>query len=329
MGDSRRFFWKMVNVPAVTRVRILKGIMQLPTPRFWYRSLLTNHLTSRGKSDIPSSCMPLPGWHQAGGSCSATNRWSVCEGRVLHHPAQAQKSISACRPHKSSLMMDPMQLEVLTCLNNVCLLWKKNRVVNWVLAEGQKCLLCSGQAHEEWHKPHRSSSISDIVRKGIVRNLAPARAVCGDSCWTSGCNLTSGSSKALNLIPCVFTLSISWPPTLFWSLLSHSTYPQLVHDCVCRSLPTLVPCVFQWLPESWLSPFLGDFLAYKASLSPFCYCNQPWNKLTEMKALFFFLALEVSVYDQLDLLTVNSWPGCKKRKEEGLRSLLYNQNTSH
>lgn len=206
--------------------------MQLLTPRFWYRSLLTNHLTSRGKSDIRSSCMPLSGWHQAGGSCSATNRWSVCGGRVLHHPAQAQKSISACRPPKPSLMMDPMPLEVLTCLDNVCLLWKKNRVVNWVFAEGQKRLLRSGQAHEEWHKPHRSSSISDTVRKGIVRNLAQARAGCGDSCWASCCNLVSGSSKVRNLIPCVFTLSTSWPSTLFWSLLSHSTNPLLVHDCL-------------------------------------------------------------------------------------------------
>lgn len=90
-----------INVPAVVGVRILKSIMQLLTPRFWDGFLLTNHFTSRGKSDSPTSCMQLPGWHQAGGNCSDNRQWSVCEGRVLHHPAEAQKSISACRPHKS------------------------------------------------------------------------------------------------------------------------------------------------------------------------------------------------------------------------------------
>lgn len=109
-------------------------------------------------------------------------------------------------------------------------------------------------------------------------------------------------------------------PILSWSM------------TVCRSLSTQVPCVFQWLPESWLWPFLGDFLAFKASMSPFCYCNQPWNKLTEMKALFFsrrFGGFSLWSVGSIACELLISWPGCKKRKEEGLRSLLYNQNTSH
>lgn len=225
--------------------------------------------------------------------------------------------------------MDPMPLEVLTCLDNVCLLWKKNRVVNWVFAEGQKRLLRSGQAHEEWHKPHWSSSISDTVRKGIVRNLAQARAGCGDSCWASCCNLVSGSSKVRNHVcsHCLhpghalsFEACFLIVPILSWSM------------TVCRSLFTQVPWVFQWLPESWLWPFLGDFLAFKASMSPFCYCNQPWNKLTEMKALLFscrFGGFSLWSVGSIACELLISWPGCKKRKEEGLRSLLYNQNTSH
>lgn len=75
MGDSCRFpLENGTNVPAVARVRILKGIMQLLTPHFRVCFPLTNHFTSRGKSDIPISCMPLPGWHQAGDNCSDTRR---------------------------------------------------------------------------------------------------------------------------------------------------------------------------------------------------------------------------------------------------------------
>lgn len=247
MGDSRRFFWKMVSMSllwlALGSSKALCNFWPHASDTIPYWPIISHQGVN--STCWAAACHCLAGIKQVVAALPLTGE--VSEGRVLHHPAQAQKSISACRPHKPSLMMDPMPLEVLTCLDNVCLLWKKNRVVNWVFAEGQKCLLRSGQAHEEWHKPHPSGSISDIVRKGIVSNLAQARAVCGDSCWTSCCNLVSGSSKVLNLIPCVFTLSTPCTPTLFWSLLSHSTNPQLVHDCVCRSLPSQVPCVSQWI----------------------------------------------------------------------------------
>jgi hypothetical protein len=152
-------------------------IMQLLTPHFWDCFPLTNHFTSRGKSDILISCMPLPGWHQAGDNGCDTRRWSVSEERVLHRTTRAREINKCLTPRKLPLMMDPTPLEALTCLNNVCLLWEK--------------IGCKGNIPR---KPEALVSLG--VGACRIRVGEPALSLISRSTWESGLEQQGRDSPA-------------------------------------------------------------------------------------------------------------------------------------